>query len=696
MNTIFLRSVCLFCLFLTMSLKGLADQTAENKAFLKFFYKVSDGDVLLRWIPQNPDLWQRGLEEGYVLEKYLIHDESGQAKQLVYKTREPILPMDFASWKGNPDDDQLKLLKELIYIDNNDETWMEDHYPADIYDERKKNRSRFLFSNFIQNSNFEYTVSAGCGYMDIDVNMGETYLYRIYLADDNADNATEILINPGVPSEGPLPQLVCQSGSEQVNFSWNTKDFLDHYYGYTLSWSEDGINFQSMTDAPFFNIYDHMDTVGFFDDFHYKWNWPQKDTTYWFRLRGADYFGGYSEHFSVCSGAGYQPITFSPVITKSTQSDSNYAFIKWKLEQEFETLVEEFQVFRADSMDGIYRPVLTGIPSGHRTISVRMKELTNYYRIVAVPENGPKVSSFPCLVMGIDETPPVAPVNFTASIDSAGIVQFNWNPNKESDLAGYIIYKSYVREADFARINAKPIKQTGFLDSVNMQSGNELVFYKLQAVDKVNNRSAFSEVLKVKKVDVFPPVEPHIHSLKTFEDHIEVKWYPSGSKDVSLHKLFRKNLNGEGGWALLDEYPQESRSNVFKDFQVELGDQYAYTLLAVDDDGLESDFAQIATGKLVDYKLMPSIEDIQLQYVPGGEKVVLTWNYPIGKSCEMAVYKGETLNRSSILATIDLEQARFEDHNVRKDHSYVYLLKAECEDGTTTPFSEKLEIIIPK
>lgn len=683
-----------FLIFLSSQL--FAFQQPDNHPSLKLKYKISDGELMIRWIPGDAVTWERSLRQGYFLEKYLFTGEEEADKQLVYKTKEPILPMDYNAWKEYSTEDQVILLRDLIFIDRKDEQWIEEHYPADFYDHSKRNRSRFLFSNFIQNSHFDFTIMAGQGFLDKNVKLGEKYLYRVYLVEEGPSHAVELTINSNDYSEAPLPELHCESGSEEVKFSWNTKDFMDAYYGYTLSWSENGIDFHAMSEAPFFNIYDHMDTLELFNNFFHSWSWPKKDTAYWFRLRGADYFGGISEQFSVCSGAGYEPVTFSPTITKSLQSDSNFAVIHWKLENEFQDLIKEFQVFRSDSMDGIYRPLLTGINSIVRSVSIRMDKLTNYYRIVAVPYRGPKVSSFPTLVMGIDDIPPAQPENFEGTIDSMGVVRFNWDANLESDLDGYVVYKSYLKEADFARITSRLLKNTSYIDTINMRSGNELVYYKIQAVDKVNNRSAFSEILEVKKVDVFPPAEPYIHDIKQSTDHIEVRWYDSGSKDVVLHKLFRKNLAENVGWSLLEQYGKEGSSSSYKDFDVKTGEKYAYTLVAVDDDGLASDFSKVAIGKLVDHKLLPAIEDLDISYVPDKKKVVINWNYDTSGLYDVIIYKGQDINRISQLDTVDGKIEGFQDSQVRTDHSYVYVLRAVFDDGSKSAFSEKLEITIPK
>ncbi|MCB9325993.1 MAG: hypothetical protein H6571_19800 [Lewinellaceae bacterium] len=684
----------LFCFFGGFQI--FASDCNRDTSRLTLYHKVQEGKVMLRWMPGNVSQWERGMSEGYFIEKYLIDGSEAGNLQLVFKTREPILPMAYPNWKASDQNEQLALLRDLLYTDNKEETWVSEHYPSEVYTKTKRDRSRFLFSNFIQNSDFEYSLRAGLAFLDENIKTGEQYVYKIYLSTESPEDAAVLIVDPANYKEGTLPELQCDFGSDEVAFAWNTRDHLDDYYGYTLSQSVDGIHFESLTDGPFFNIYDHMDTLDVFDNFYHKWKLPKKDTTYWFRLQGADYFGGMSEHFAVCSGEGYEPVSFSPSIIKTIQADSNYAYIEWKLLKEYEPLIQEFQVFRSDSMDGIYRPVLTGIGNLERSVEVKMAELTNYYRIVAVPHRGPKISSFPTLVMGIDETPPLMPINFQGSIDSSGIARFSWDANREEDLDGYILYKSYVKDSGFARITPKPVKETFFVDTVNMFSGNELVYYKLQAVDKVNNRSPFTEIFEIKKVDRFPPVEPHIYAINNFADRIEVKWHKSGSKDVISHRLFRKIVEADDDWVLLEEYTSVNPATRYMDKNVETGKTYAYTLVAIDDDGLNSEPAQVAIGKAVDYKLQPSMEDIVMNYLPDEHKVRINWQYEVSPSCQFKVYKGSDAARASLMQTVSGDLNEFEDAQVSRGQRYFYYLQAACEDGTRSPVSEKLEITIPR
>ena len=88
-----------------------------------------------------------------------------------------------------------------------------------------------------------------------------------------------------------------------------------------------------------------------------------------------------------------------------------------------------------------------------------------------------------------DTFPPAAPEGLV-SVGSEGSVSLIWTPNRESDLAGYIVMRAVAPSAELTPITSAPIPDTNFRDTV--PSGSR-VTYAVVAVDKSGNRSAPSE-----------------------------------------------------------------------------------------------------------------------------------------------------------------------------------------------------------
>jgi fibronectin type 3 domain-containing protein len=104
-----------------------------------------------------------------------------------------------------------------------------------------------------------------------------------------------------------------------------------------------------------------------------------------------------------------------------------------------------------------------------------------------------------------DLTPPNRPTGLT-TVPGIGRVFLTWNENKESDLAGYHVYRSTKHGKDYERLTEKPLARTTFSDDT-VASG-ETYYYVISAVDQAGNESEYSLERKVHveklNVDTFP------------------------------------------------------------------------------------------------------------------------------------------------------------------------------------------------
>ena len=88
----------------------------------------------------------------------------------------------------------------------------------------------------------------------------------------------------------------------------------------------------------------------------------------------------------------------------------------------------------------------------------------------------------------VDTFAPASPEGLTI-VASEGSMNLIWNPNHESDLAGYILWRAVPSDGELKKITPEPIKETTYKDTV---SAGARVAYALQAVDKAGNVSPMS------------------------------------------------------------------------------------------------------------------------------------------------------------------------------------------------------------
>jgi hypothetical protein len=90
-----------------------------------------------------------------------------------------------------------------------------------------------------------------------------------------------------------------------------------------------------------------------------------------------------------------------------------------------------------------------------------------------------------------DKTPPGAPAGLDiVQSDTGGYL--TWNPNPETDLAGYRVFRSESPNGEFRSLSDRMVMTNAFFDRSYL-SGQ---YYRVAAVDEFGNESAMSAPLR--------------------------------------------------------------------------------------------------------------------------------------------------------------------------------------------------------
>jgi len=164
--------------------------------------------------------------------------------------------------------------------------------------------------------------------------------------------------------------------------------------------------------------------------------------------------------------------------------------LEWDRPQEHLELADAFVIARTD------------VPSESQTVSETRFEDNQYqpgkvltYQVTAVR----RMPGNPVLGVGPESvTVNVEDKTAAAVPASLDIVQsdmggyLTWNPNQETDLAGYHVFRSESANAQFRSLSDRIITTNAFLDS-SYRSG---LYYRVSAVDEFGNESAMSAPLR--------------------------------------------------------------------------------------------------------------------------------------------------------------------------------------------------------
>ena len=97
-------------------------------------------------------------------------------------------------------------------------------------------------------------------------------------------------------------------------------------------------------------------------------------------------------------------------------------------------------------------------------------------------------------VSPVDTVAPNPPVGVAAQVGDGNVALITWSQNAEVDLAGYRIYKSSSQDGPFGQVATRTIVCPWYYANVLPM---EVTFFKVTAVDRSGNESAYSQILQV-------------------------------------------------------------------------------------------------------------------------------------------------------------------------------------------------------
>lgn len=162
--------------------------------------------------------------------------------------------------------------------------------------------------------------------------------------------------------------------------------------------------------------------------------------------------------------------------------------------------------------------------------------------------------------IGLDTTPPTAPVLTNVSADNDGNITLVWNgsTDNKSGVSEYCIYHKTVGR--FVRIQTIPHdnnSQAQYTFTHNTSEKFTTHYYYVTAKDKMNNESEPSETLSIENPVKTKPYEPKALKSMAMRDYIRLEWTCEQSTNASLNpRLFKVEIkrNDTEEWESVGEY----------------------------------------------------------------------------------------------------------------------------------------------
>ncbi len=655
------------------------------------------GEIMIRWAVTSARAWRKLNTYGYNVKRYTL---TRNKKTLALPEEK-----DMGVFKSKP----LEEWMTVIESNNNAAVMAQSLYGerfnvegqdklSAIINLAEEQTQRFTWGLYAADQDFMTAQMAGLGFVDTNVISNEKYVYKIIpLVPKNELVIKEGGVFVGLQDYDILPKPLDLAGvylDGKTMLSWNYEIHKELYNSYFVERSIDGKHFTRLNDLPFNNLNNtnKRDTKRMFyiDSI-------TNNRTYHYRILGKTIFGELSPVSEVVSGQGKEILAYVPKITTKHYLDDKRIILEWEFLKEGNQQITGFELNRSDEVKGNYKVVMENIPPEARKIQYDDLQTTNYLTITAIGKNGDKRTSFPALIQPVDSIPPTQPKGIRGSVDSLGIVTLKWTPNTEKDMLGYRIFRGNNKKEEYSQITVAPHQGTVYYDSVSVKNLNAKVFYKLIAVDQRFNMSTPSEILELKKPDFIKPTQPVFQTYKIESGKVYLKWALSSSQDVIQHDIYRRAAT-ETEWVLVHTVNNNDLrtskatvpSNIndngafadWTDVNVEATKRYNYTIIAIDDSGLESDPAPPLTLEVPKTDILEAIRNFNNEIDKKGGYITLYWK--LSKAIDVAeiqIYKGIKDKPISLLSNIRPNIENIIDYKVKPNNIYRYIIRAVFKDG---------------
>lgn len=722
MKTGFSLSVILILIAICFELNGQDQQTPqirppEGRAMdqVRIMVRVrSYGDsIVVRWAPNHPVAWSVTNRFGYIVtRRYLDVDDEYKVEVL---TPEPLKPWSLERMMDHfgPNDTIAAVAAETIHgegftpgeIDEHQQGFMES-----LIHEQEIQQTRFAFAMQAAEFSPEVAKAMALRFTDHDVKEGVLYDYLVTVVTPEdllyIEGGSD-LVRCGTPEPLYPPDEVDirQSDYNRIELAWSR----DRSSAYFIERSTDGgQTFNRVNRLPYYSTEpdptweSDSPTIQFYgsvlDHYHIFSDTVTPGITYHYRLQGID---GFSDLTPFTEPVHITPIDLTPltapVILQASTYNDTMVKVSWGIDDDPD--VAGFYIEKSDSHEGIFTRIndLMLPPNTTEFVDVHASETRGgFYRVVAIGHSGKQSMSSMARGFVEDFDPPSTPEGLNGIVYHDGIVELFWDHSPEDDVRGYRVAYANQVDHDFVVITPWPISDNYFRDTIPVRTLTRNIYYKVLAEDFSGNRSPYTEILKLTRPDIIPPVTPVAVDARQDAENVHIWWSPSPSKDLLIYRVFRKQEKEER-WALVQEFdPAEVGDRIaFTDSPSPSPMPYLYGIEAIDQAGNTSGLSRVLSFRVRGNPVPDIPISLTAQYDEENRQVNLQW------TCDSPFPYYVILLRSAgdaplaPVTTLEASHNSYTDRRLNSGSSFSYAIRLQLEDGRQSQPSETIQVTIP-
>jgi uncharacterized protein len=688
-------SITLVVLWLCILCSSLYAQTSKDSTLLVYSFKKDQG-LRLKWLPASITQFELGIANGYNIYRAKVIASNGKAILGNYEkvNDQAIMPWPQLRIDGQiAKDSSFELVKG--YLDYA-KTYQQKPVPATVEGALEQQKQVEYFSFFSALAILQTNLQAeALGYFYTDKQQTSTtgeFMYKVEMV-NHPNYVTYALVDLAKANNNTqIANFTASLSTKYVSLKWFNNQSKD-YVAYNLYRSEkkDG-PFQKINDIPFMNS--GSETSKDKNYSYYSDSILDYGKTYYYKIAGLNPFGEEGPSTPVQEVKAYRKLSLGVFVEDGKDKGMGIVELNWQYNTEEKPYIKEVNVFRANNPDGPFKKLNSKPLSNKVTtfLDLSPKGSSNYYQISVYGYGGDSIPSLLKSVLLIDSISPAMPEIDTITCDTNGIVNIKWLANKEPDLLGYRLFKTYDRSNDPERVNRDLWPDSSYQDTLNLKEGYNKIFYRLFALDGHYNPSKPSEYYTLVLPDKFAPSSGYFITYEVKFDGIYLKWQKPADKDLKTLTLLRKS-DLDFDYVPLKTLAGDSLQRMtYLDTNVKANLRYSYCLQAQDEAGLRSPLSTPPLYlEMINNTKIASVKNLTAIVNRENRLVKLNWELN-ANAIGYQLLRAERGKKLENYTYIDGNVREYYDKWVSPNTQYTYQLVADLENGFTSGPSTQLVI----
>lgn len=621
-------------LFLLLS-TALSAQTPDTLRILARATPVSGSEIWVRWAPADIATWRFGNVHGYRVVRYATVKDGQVLTLEEYQGTEtafdPLYLLTENEWEAMADTSDLAgIAAGSIYGDSLDLLPASGGTMLNVYNKSKELETRFGWSLFAADQDFNIAKAMGLGFADNTVQENWEYVYFVEPYELQGGEIVEkgfAQATAATPEPLPQPENLGYTPADRgALIQWDPG--ISEFSSFDIQrYDDESDSFVKVNTSPV--VYVAGSSAGSLGQASFFDSLADNSTTYIYRVVGRNPFGQMSPPSDTLHVKGQHPRLDFTWHIDTVMETEHYIDVAWVFPAALESQITGFEVLRGDDTEGPFERISGANPlgAGTRTFRDNNPHPSNYYLLRTTDLNDYAYATFTHLGQLVDLTPPEAPLWVQGVCDASGLVHLNWAASTSADVMGYRVFTSNVQTGDFQQATSRWVADTFFNDVINLKTLTEQVWYGVKAIDRHQNQSAMSAPAMVQRPDIVPPSPPIITNHTASGNAVVFQFEMSSSSDVVKY-IFERKLPGTPNWEALTSFPASAPQYQYADASGDKRRWYEYRLLAEDEAKLRSSSVIVRTKKLDDGMRAP-VQNFQAQPFNNSTYVGLSWEYPI-------------------------------------------------------------------